>query len=185
MTSETVTKKTYETTTDARAMTAATSAKTRRVRMNRRTRTTLTLLTAGAAAFTLTACQPDITRQRVEDDMKLDFANQVKLTDAILGKPAPNGLTDSVTCDKGGPSKPDRGPGKDWVCMVTYSADGMPTTTTRYELFVHGEACYTATDPALIEQPNITNAKGKSVANPLQQFDGCFDVYDNKTSITK
>ena len=53
------------------------------------------------------------------------------------------------------------------------------------ELFVHGEACYTATDPALIEQPNITNAKGKSVANPLQQFDGCFDVYDNKTSITK
>lgn len=130
---------------------------------------------------------PDITRQRVETDMVSDWANQYKLTNAIEGKASPATVRDRVSCDKGGPKVPDRGPGKDWVCIVSYSPAGMHAPTRiRYELFVHGEACYTATDPALIESPSITDAKtGTSVANPLEQFDGCFDVYNKRTSITQ
>jgi hypothetical protein len=144
------------------------------------------LIGLGLAALAVSSCTSDVTRQRVEADMALDFANQLKLTAGILGQPVPKAVSDHVSCDKGGPKVADKGPGKDWVCMVTYTADNGPSTTTRYELFVHGEACYTATDPALIEQPSITKAStGKSVPNPLEQFDGCFNVYDNKTSITK
>jgi hypothetical protein len=146
----------------------------------------LRIAALGVIGLALTSCTSDVTRQRVEADMRLDFANQLKLTASILGQPIPSTVDDSVTCDKGGPKVADKGPGKDWVCMVTYATDGGPATTTRYELFVHGEACYTATDPALIEQPSIIKAStGKSVANPLEQFDGCFNVYDNKISITQ
>lgn len=128
---------------------------------------------------------PDVTRQRVEADMTRDWSNQYQLTRAIEGKPRSAPVRDQVSCDKGGPKVPDRGPGKDWVCIVTYTLPGAQPTRTRYELFVHGEACYTATDPALIENPSITNVKtGASVANPLEQFDGCFNVYDNRTSTT-
>lgn len=128
---------------------------------------------------------PDITRQRIEVDMAQDWANQYRLTAAIRGRPLSGAVRDSVRCDKGGPKVPDRGPGKDWVCIVSYTAPGNQPSKIRYELFVHGEACWTATDPRLIENPSLTDAKtGASVANPLEQFDGCFNVYDNRTSTT-
>lgn len=127
---------------------------------------------------------PDVTRQRVEYDMTRDFANQYTLTRATEGKPVTD-VRDSVSCDKGGPKVADRGPGKDWICTVHYTASDVPAGgRIQYQLFVHGEACYTATDPKLIENASITDKSGASVPNPLEQFDGCFSVYDNRTSVT-
>ena len=127
---------------------------------------------------------PDIARQRIEYDMTGDWANQYRLTRSIEGKPVTN-VHDSVSCDKGGPKVPDRGPGKDWICIVRYTAsDTQAPKKILYQLFVHGEACYTATDPTLIENASIVDKDGTSVTNPLEQFDGCFSVYDKRTSTT-
>lgn len=135
----------------------------------------------------LAGCTPDDTRQRVEADMQIDWANQYKNTQRLLGHPVSTGLTDSVTCDKGGPKVPDKGPGKDWICVVTYKdPQNHRAGRTLYQLFVHGEACYTATDPKLIENSSLPDpTSGATNANPLEQFDGCFNIYDNKKSITK
>jgi hypothetical protein len=150
-------------------------------------RRALALATALVAAGAVAGCTPDDTRQRVEADMQVDWANQYRDAQRLQGKSVPRSLHDRVSCDKGGPKVPDRGPGKDWICMVSYRdpATGKPATT-RYELFVHGEACYTATDPKLIENSSLPDpTNGATKANPLEQFDGCFSVYDGKTSTTK
>lgn len=143
-----------------------------------------------AIAFTLSGvlagCTPDDTRQRVEADMQVDWANQYQNAQRLLHHPV-TAVHDTVSCDKGGPKVPDRGPGKDWICIVHYTdPHTAKPTSIRYQLFVHGEACYTATDPKLIENSSLPDpTSGASNANPLEQFDGCFSVYDNKKSTTK
>lgn len=143
--------------------------------------------TAATLAAVLSGCTPDDTRQRVEADMQIDWANQYKNAQRLQQHPVSAGLTDSVSCDKGGPKVPDKGPGKDWICIVKYSdPSNHRTGQTLYQLFVHGEACYTATDPKLIENSSLPDpTSGVTSANPLEQFDGCFNIYDNKKSITK
>lgn len=147
----------------------------------------LNLAAVALAAIIVSGCTPDDTRQRVESDMTVAYANQYKNTQRLLGHPVSTGLKDTVSCDKGGPKVADKGPGKDWICMVHYTDPQNHTSaTTRYELFVHGEACYTATDPKLISNSSLPDpTSGASKSNPLEQFDGCFSIYDNKTSTTK
>jgi len=139
------------------------------------------------AAAGIAGCTPDDTRQRVESDMTVEWANQYQNAQRLQGKPVSTGIKDTVSCDKGGPKVADKGPGKDWICMVHYTDPAAGKSgTTRYELFVHGEACYTATDPKLIENSSLPDpTSGASKSNPLEQFDGCFSIYDNKTSTTK
>lgn len=143
--------------------------------------------TAAALAAALTGCTPDDTRQRVESDMQIDWANQYRNAQRLQHHPISTGVTDTVSCDKGGPKVPDKGPGKDWICIVKYNDPlSHHAGQTLYQLFVHGEACYTATDPKLIENSSLPDpTSGASNANPLEQFDGCFNIYDNKKSITK
>lgn len=128
---------------------------------------------------------PDITRERVEVDLAAVWPNQYAQLARLQGEPAGAVSVKRVSCDKGGPAVPDRGPGRNWVCTFTYT-DGGRARPARYEMIVRGEACYTATDPALIESPTVVDpATGASVPNPLYQFDGCFDVYDGRTSTTE
>lgn len=143
-------------------------------------------VTAGALVLAgLIPHGPDITRERVEVDLAAVWPNQYAQLARLQGKPATAVPAEGVSCDKGGPGVPDRGPGRNWVCTFTYTAGGR-THSARYEMIVRGEACYTATDPALIESPTVVDpATGSSVPNPLYQFDGCFDVYDGRTSTTR
>lgn len=130
---------------------------------------------------------PDVTRQRVEYDMAGNYAHQLQLARELSGHPLTAPVATTTSCDKGGPTVPDQGPGRNWICNVHYTnpATGTPVSI-RYQLQVRGEACYIAIDPTLIEKPSITDvATGASVPNPLAQFDGCFDVYDKRTSVTR
>ena len=160
-----------------------------RRRTRRRLRTTIVVLVAVAAFVTVGQIHrtPDVTLARVEYDMAGTYANQFLLANKIAGRPPAAPIRAVARCDKGGPSVPDEGPGRNWICNVKYID---PTTqkpaSIRYELQVRGEACYIAINPKLIEKPSIKDAAtGTTVPNPLAQFDGCFDVYDSRTSTTR
>jgi len=160
-----------------------------RRRTRRRLRTTTIVLVAVAAFVAVGQIQrtPDVTLARVENDMAGTYANQFLLANKIAGRPLAGPIKTVALCDKGGPSVPDRGPGRNWICNVKYVD---PTTTRptsiRYELQVRGEACYIAINPRLIERPSIRDATtGSAVPNPLAQFDGCFDVYDSLSATTR
>ncbi|MEI7759382.1 MAG: hypothetical protein WCJ67_01290 [Thermoleophilia bacterium] len=157
-----------------------------RPRTRRRLRTTIIALLAVLAfvAVGQVHTTPDVTLARVEHDMAGTFANQFLLANRIAGHPLDGPIETTATCDKGGPSVPDQGPGRNWICNVHFvdPTTGKPTSI-RYELQVRGEACYIAINPRLIEKPSIRDATtGATVPNPLAQFDGCFDVYDSRTA---
>ena len=128
--------------------------------------------------------RPDVNRPRVEHDIAATFPRIYHVRQTQAGQTPTSATVDHVLCGRGGPKQKDVGPGKDWICTIDYTHGGTKTTA-RYELFVHGEACYTATDPKRISDQAITDIKTKKVEPDLLfQFDGCFDVYDNRTSTT-
>ena len=120
----------------------------------------------------------DITRPRLERDVAHSYANQYVEQQRLLGKRA-SAPHATAKCTKGGPTVADQGPGKDWVCAVSWtSTDTSDRGESRYEVGARTEACYTATDPKLTASHQFVRAQatGKDVDNPLYQFDGCFNV---------
>ena len=126
---------------------------------------------------------PDATRERVEHDVDISFANQWRLQQRLLGKPAPAGFTATSECHHSPKGSPDRGPGT-WHCSIEGHLPGAAKPLPfDYIALVDGTSCYSALDSDL--PPQITvKATGKQIANPLAAFDSCFDVYDNRTSTT-
>lgn len=124
---------------------------------------------------------PDTTPQRVDHDLAITFANQWRLQQRILGKPAPAGFTATTECHHTPKGSPDRGPGT-WFCPVTGHLPGAKKPLEfNYIALVDGTSCYSALDSDL--PPLITNkTTGKQVANPLVAFDSCFNIYDGRTS---
>lgn len=122
---------------------------------------------------------PDITPPRLSADIATNFPRQYREQLRLEGQPRPTeqAVQARVSCTKGGDQVPDRGPGKDWVCVVTWVDASGSRRTSSYEVNARTEACYTATDPALTAHHQfVTRADGTQVDNPLYQFDGCFDV---------
>ena len=82
----------------------------------------------------------------------------------------------STSCDRGGPSVPDTGAGRDWICMITWTDDTGTQQQGKFELQVHSSSCWTANGPAkTIGSFTITDTAGREVTNPVNAFDGCFD----------
>jgi hypothetical protein len=82
-------------------------------------------------------------------------------------------------CDKHGPDVADVGPGGDWICLMSWTDPEVPMPLEGYgkfELNVHSNDCYTAGGPSkLVGFQTITDQAGDDVANPVFEFDGCFD----------
>ncbi len=156
--------------------------------MNRRARLlarrSLAVLTAGvgaAAAVSLAGCGSSaVTRPRLERDLPRVFSNLYVQQAAILGH---RGITVAslharAMCDKHGPKVPDRGPGGDWTCLMSWTDPNvtLPDGWGKFELNVHSNACYTATGPTkLVGFLTISDRQGRDVTNPVFEFDGCFD----------
>ena len=124
---------------------------------------------------------PDATKSRVDNDLAVTFANQWRLQQRILGKPAPASFTATTECHHTPKGSADRGPGT-WFCPIAGHVPGVkkPLSFTFIAL-VDGTSCYSALDSDL--PPFLTDkATGKQVANPLFAFDSCFNVYDGRTS---
>ena len=76
------------------------------------------------AMLLVTACTPDTTRGRVEQDFAATFSNQYAQSLQLMVKPAKRPRVTSTVCHCGTNLKQDSGPGT-WSCEIKYiGADG-------------------------------------------------------------
>ncbi|MFL6160373.1 MAG: hypothetical protein ACJ72D_30155 [Marmoricola sp.] len=149
----------------------------------------LALAAIGVAAAVSTAVGggSSITRARLERSLPLAFENQYAQQAALLGHQGvtPASLGARAMCEKGGPDTPDVGPGSDWICLVGWTDPNVPMPPEGYgkfELTVHSNDCYTAGGPSkLVGFQTIDDRKGRTVNNPVYEFDGCFDPNGDDT----
>ena len=89
-------------------------------------------------------------------------------------------LKAKAQCDRAGPNVPDRGPGADWICVMSWHDKNVDETLMpgKFEINAHSNDCYTAGGPSkLVGLLTITDKNGKEVPNPAFHFDGCFDPH--------
>ena len=157
-------------------------------------RTVLSVLAAlavvvalGAAAFAVNGGSSSITRARLERSLPVTFANLYVQKAALEGRTGltPASLHAQAMCDKGGAVSPDVGPGSDWNCLMSWTDPEVPMPTEGYgkfELQVHSNGCYTAGGPSkLVGFLTMTDKRGRTVNNPVGEFDGCFDPQGDDT----
>ena len=148
------------------------------------------LLLALLATVAFSACSggpstsSPITRSRLERSVEQSYSHRYIALSKLLDH---KGVTMQVlnphaVCDKGGPTKPDVGPGGDWNCYIAYTDPNVPNPDgfSKVEMNVHSNACYTAGGSQKAVGPlNMVDAHGKEVINPAFEFDGCFDPAAN------
>jgi hypothetical protein len=150
----------------------------------------LTLVAIGLAAVVANAVGGgnSVTKARLERSLPATFANQYAQQAALLGHSGitPSSLHAKAMCEKGGPDVPDSGPGSDWICLVGWTDPNVPMPPEGYgkfELTVHSNDCYTAGGPSkLVGFQTIDDQHGRTVNNPVYEFDGCFDPSSSNTS---
>jgi hypothetical protein len=154
----------------------------KRLRAPRITATTAIVLAAlgvGVGAL-IASSSSSVTRARLERSLPQSFANEYVQQAAILGhkRITVQSLQARAQCDKGGPNVPDRGPGADWICLMSWHDPYLDPTLTmpaKFELNVHSNDCYTAGGPSkFVGQLTITDEHGKDVPNPVFEWDACF-----------
>src|SRR4051794_22765864 len=143
--------------------------------------TAAAVLVVGAALVALASAKgSDVTKARLERDLPVTFSNLYVQQAKLLGH---DGITvrslhAKASCDKGGPKVADRGPGSDWICLMSWSDPNVPLPdgTAKFEVNAHSNNCYTAGGPSkFIGQLTITDTHGHDVPNPVFEFDSCFD----------
>ena len=128
-----------------------------------------------------------ITRARLERAVPVVFANQYARQAALLGHHdiTAASIDAKAMCDKHGPDVPDVGPGSDWVCLMSWNDPNVPMPNEGYgkfELSVANTNCFTVGGPSkLVGFATITDVDGHDVANPVAEFDGCFDPVGDNT----
>jgi hypothetical protein len=143
----------------------------------------LLLCVLGGAVLALAACGgggSSVTRARLERNLPVVFSNLYVQQAAILGHKGitTQNLHAKAQCDKGGPKAPDKGPGSDWICLMTWHDPNvsMADGPGKFELNAHSNDCYTAGGPSkLVGLITITDTHGNDVDNPVFEFDSCFD----------
>jgi hypothetical protein len=143
------------------------------------------LVAAGAlvaVAVGASACTPDTTRARVEHDIPESYANSYALSQQLQGKPATRPDITSTECHSSVNPSQDSGPGS-WSCELAYTVGGKQEKASLLVL-IDQLGCY----QALGEKRDATitdKATGAVLPDPRQGFDGCYDVYDGRTSVDK
>jgi hypothetical protein len=131
---------------------------------------------AGVALLAAAGCGPvDVTKTRLEAQVGPEFQNMYVLQQHLLGHTelVVPPRTSTATCLKGSTSTPDAGPG-DWTCQVHWPAPDGHLETLSYDVKVQPVGCYTAQGPALMIGAQYLHAfDGRTVPNPLYEFDGC------------
>ena len=142
----------------------------------------LVLLAAGAVVLSACGASSSVTRARLERNLPVTFSNLYVQQAAILGHRGitAQNLHAKAQCDKGGPKRPDQGPGSDWICLMKWHDPNVPLPDGygKFELNAHSNDCYTAGGPSkLVGLQTITDVHGNDVPNPVFEFDSCFDPH--------
>ncbi len=143
----------------------------------------ISAVVAVAFAAALTGCGDGaITDAKLQGSVGATFANLWVLQQTEQGHPHPAVATlhSHASCHRGSPSEPAVGAASDWVCAVTWLVDGPATPATAlYNLNVMTNGCYAAEGdgPASVNgSATLQTAAGKSMTNPLWQFNSCFNT---------
>jgi len=128
-----------------------------------------------------------VTRARLERALPAEFARLYVARARLLGHRdlTADSLHPAAMCDKGGAVEDDIGPGSNWNCLMSWNDPETPMPPEgygKYELNVHSNGCFTASGPSkLIGFATLTDTRGDEVANPVFEFDGCFDPQGDDT----
>jgi hypothetical protein len=148
-------------------------------------RFTSLLATAAVVAVTLgtSACTPDTTRARVEHDVPVSFANAYALSEQLQGRPATRPDVMSTECHSSVNPEQDAGPGS-WNCDLAYTVDDKQAKTSLL-ILIDQLGCYQALDGEHRDATITDQATGSVLPDPKVGFDGCYNVYDGRTSVSK
>jgi hypothetical protein len=144
------------------------------------------LLTIGAALAAVglgaSACTPDTTRARVENDVPTSFANSYALSEQLQGKPVTRPDVTSTECHSSVNHTQDSGPGG-WSCDLSYTVGGK-TEKKSLLVLIDQLGCYQAIDTDNRDAMITDKDTGARLPDPKVGFDGCYDVYDGRTSVS-
>ena len=148
----------------------------------------LALVIIGAvSAAVIAGGDSAVTKARLERSVPTTFSRQYVAWTHLQGRHdvTLQSMQAKAMCEKGGASTPDVGPGSDWNCLVSWKDPEVPMPPEGYgklELNVHTNDCYTAGSSAkLTGVQTMTDKNGRTVNNPVYEFDGCFDPNGDNT----
>jgi hypothetical protein len=139
-------------------------------------------IVVAAVGIGASACTPDTTRARVENDVPQTFANSYALSEQLQGKSAAHPHVTSTECHSSVNPKQDSGPGA-WNCDLTYTVDGKQQKKSLLVL-IDQLGCYQATDSEHRDATITDKQTGAVLPDPKVGFDGCYNVYDNRTNVS-
>jgi hypothetical protein len=128
------------------------------------------------ATSVLAACGGSpITAARLNAAIGPTFTHLYAEQQRLIGNPVDPGVYTTSSCERTGGVV--TGAGDDWVCaVIVYRRTGLPISAN-LEVRVRTNGCYEADSPlAAVGPPQLTAPDGSSNANPLTEFDGCFDT---------
>jgi hypothetical protein len=149
-----------------------------------------TLIVLGACLLLAGCGGQDITGAKLAANVGPTFRNMYRLQQRLLGD-ADRSTSDNAwaRCYKGGAVTPGAtaipnshansgsGAGAGWTCLVHWPAPDGHTQTLGYDVSVKPDGCYTAQGPSgYVGQQTIRTPTGRTVTNPLFEFDGCFET---------
>jgi ABC-2 type transport system permease protein len=123
-----------------------------------------------------------ITKARLEASMTGTFEKLTLLQQRELGHALPRDARLNLHTRCYRHAGRSEGPGDDWSCTITVlraqpGAEPFRSTPVTYDMSVKSEGCYKAqAPPSFVGQQTMTDARHRSVINPLFSIYGCFDT---------
>jgi hypothetical protein len=126
-------------------------------------------------ALATAACASPLTSSRLQPSFAEAFTGLYVQQQALLGRSVdPDELHVLAGCRRTG--KDAAGPGEDWVCGVQL-VDAGTAVAQAFEVQVKPDGCWKATGAPGVQPSDVADPVTRATrANPLAEFDGCFDT---------
>ncbi len=123
----------------------------------------------------VSACASPLTSSRLQPSFEEAFTGLYVQQQVLLGRSVePQDLHVLASCRRTG--KDAAGPGEDWVCGVQL-VDGGTSVAQAFEVQVKPDGCWKATGAPGAQPTDVVDPVTRATsANPLAEFDGCFDT---------
>jgi ABC-2 type transport system permease protein len=144
----------------------------------------LAVITAVAVVVMIVATPASgsgVTQAKLQSSLSTAFSHLYRLQTAELHRPAVTeaALRTTSSCDKGGPTTDDAGPGNDWRCIVRWHTPGsqfIGTATFQLDVTADGRYVADGDGPKEVNGSFQVHTAQGDAPNPLWQFDGLVDL---------